>query len=166
MLDQQTLAEHLSYDRETGEFTRLRTSGGVWAGLVRVKPDADGYTVIRVAGKKYKAHRLAWLASHGEWPAGEIDHINGVKTDNRLVNLRVVTKHENAQNKHRAQSNSKSGVKGVTFHKATGKWAANIVSLQKHHHLGLFDRVEDAAAAYAKAAAIHHRYNPMAAEAA
>ena len=99
--------------------------------------------------RQYKAHRLAWFYVHGEWPDGEIDHINWVKNDNRICNLRVVTHSENMQNTRRQD-------KGVTFKR--GYWRARI-SLNKHQiFLGHFKNKEDAIAARKAAELKYHSH--------
>ena len=83
------LRELLQYDPETGVFTRLvKTSNGIKVGDVAGTADARGYILIRVDGWLHLAHRLAWLHMTCEWPKGMIDHINGVRDDNRWSNLR------------------------------------------------------------------------------
>lgn len=89
------------------------------------------------------AHRVAWALSKGEWPSGQIDHINGNRLDNRLVNLRDVVNAENAKNMA-MKSNNTSGVNGVYLHKQTGKWCAQINAFGKTIGLGLFSQIEEA----------------------
>jgi len=89
------------------------------------------------------AHRVAWALYHGEWPSGQIDHIDGNKLNNRLVNLRDVVNAENAKNMA-MKSNNTSGVNGVYLHKQTGKWCAQINAFGKTIGLGLFPKIEEA----------------------
>lgn len=89
------------------------------------------------------AHRVAWSLSHGEWPSGQIDHINGNRLDNRLVNLRDVVNAENARNSAMTSRNT-SGVNGVYLHNQTGKWCAQIDAFGKTVGLGLFTEKRDA----------------------
>lgn len=100
-------------------------------------------------GKSYKAHRLAWLYMHGELPDKSIDHINGLKTDNRIANLRLATNAQQKQNRPRNLNNS-SGYKGVA--RAETKWRARINANGRHYYLGRFDTPEDAHNAYVAAA--------------
>src|SRR3990167_3120706 len=106
MISQQRLKELLSYNPNTGEFTRLVATGihgcnkaGVVVGCLSDHP-TQGYILIRVNndGILYRAHRLAWLYVYGFWPPADIDHINGNRSDNRIVNLRSVTRSQNLQN--------------------------------------------------------------------
>lgn len=151
------LRELLHYDPETGVFTRLATKGGNLAGTPAGFP-VKGYTHIGVSGGTYLAHRLAWLHMTGEWPTHEIDHINRDGQDNRWGNLRPANRAENMQNQGVARD-SKTGVKGVTWHSAGKKWCANIRHQGKLHYLGLFDDIAGAAAAYAAAATVLHTRN-------
>jgi hypothetical protein len=93
---------------------------------------------------------------YGEWPSGEIDHINGVRTDNRVENLRVATRSENMQNTKKPVTN-KSGKKGVSWDKTTGKWRAEIRANGKKYNLGRFKTIEEAFKAHESAADKLHR---------
>jgi HNH endonuclease/AP2 domain len=84
---------------------------------------ASGYTYISIDAKLYAAHRLVWLMENHKWPDGEIDHINRVRSDNRIENLRDVTRAQNMQNKSLYRSN-KSGHRGVFWVPECGKWRA------------------------------------------
>jgi len=101
------------------------------------------------------AHMLAWLIVYGEWPNGQIDHINGDRLDNRIKNLRVVTQQQNAFNRVLYKNNS-SGVKGVSWSIAQQAWHAQIRVTGKRIHLGFFKSKNDAANAYAAASAKFH----------
>lgn len=142
----QQLREVLHYCPETGVFTwRVSTSnikGGDVAGYKR----PDGRIDIRVLDRLYKAHRLAWLHVHGEWPVGQIDHINGDPGNNALANLRDVSQSVNLQNQRRARSHNTSGFMGVS---RNGEgWMARIVVDGKMHHIGTFETPEFAHIAY------------------
>ena len=113
------------------------------------------YQQIRLLGETHYAHRLAWLYVHGEWPKNDIDHRDGDTWNNRISNLRDVTRSVNNRNVLRPRRNGSSGIVGVSWHKATGKWQANIYA-GKHIHLGRFDTKEEAAAAYQRAKLIYH----------
>lgn len=159
MLTQTRLKELLHYDPESGSFTRkarsaVRCRGKV--GDVLGSINSRGYLTISVDNKKYQAHRLAWLLTHGEFPPDQIDHINGIKTDNRIANLRPATRQENGQNSKKRKDNT-SGFKGASFDKQRGKWKAVIsVPLLGERSLGYFDTPEAAAAMYAGAARLFH----------
>lgn len=147
----------LSYDPKTGEFvwlvaTAIRTKVGAVAG----RNGTNGYREISIFSKKYKAHRVAWLISHGEWPRGYVDHINGDRLDNRLANLRIASTSENLQNLRKACRNNESGYLGVSRIKLSGKWVARIRINYARIHIGTFNDPETAYAAYlAKKREIH-----------
>jgi hypothetical protein len=130
------LRELLEYDPETGVFLwKTRTSNRVKIGSVAGTKHGKGYVSISCDGKRYMAHRLAWLYVHGQFPEEQIDHINGVRDDNRLCNLRCVSSAENQMNM-KLDKRSSSGITGVHWHKLTGKWHARG---PKKLHLGLFN---------------------------
>jgi HNH endonuclease len=144
------LRELLSYDPATGLFTRL-VSGrgrGAIAGSVAGGKSLCGYIRIGVSGRFYMAHRLAWLYTHGVWPAGDIDHINGEKADNRLSNLRDVSTSVNMQNQRSAQPRNASGFLGVTRH--GNRFEASIKINGVNLYLGSYGSPEEAHASYLK----------------
>ena len=146
-LTAEKLRELLHYDQETGIFTwKVRTFNQVKVGDATGCPDGTGYSKIRVQGRLYKAHRLAWLYMYSNWPKDQIDHINRDRADNRICNLRDVTSKQNGQNR-KNNSNSTSGHPGVCWYKQTSKWVAKIKHNQKRIHLGYFDTLEEAVAA-------------------
>lgn len=159
MITKQLLNELVHYNPETGAFTLLyrdrihfKSDGrhkhwndrfaGRLAGYVR----CNGYVFITILDKKYRAHRLAWLYMTGEFPSDQIDHINGIRSDNRWSNLRSVTNEINAKNQKRKKNNS-SGVTGVWWSKQKRKWVAEIMVNYKKIHIGLFSEIEKATAA-------------------
>ena len=149
------VARLFTYDRETGVlYWRRRNSNRVpktlEAGTQR-KSNSGGYRQVNIKGKKYKVHRIIMMLCFGHIPENaEIDHINHVRNDNRLFNLRFVTGSENSKNKSVSSKNT-SGVTGVCFSKAHRKYIAQIKVNRKTIHLGVFDTLEGAAAARAEA---------------
>lgn len=142
----------LNYDLETGVWTWQSTlSARRVAGSAAGTTNDQGYRIISVDGRDYRAHRLAWLYVTGAWPTEQIDHINGIRGDNRWCNLRAATEQQNKANT-RVSKSSRSGVKGVFWSERRRKWFAKINPDRKQVHLGYFDRIEDAAAAYAAGA--------------
>jgi hypothetical protein len=142
----------LSYDPETGWFRwRANRTRGVKAGDRAGSVVSNGYRRLSIDGVVDREHRIAWLVTHGEWPNGQIDHINGVKDDNRIANLREATAAQNRLNTG-AQCRNTSGYRGVTFHKALGKWQAQIIIKGRMRYLGLFTDPKIAAHAYDKVA--------------
>src|SRR5712664_3026918 len=124
ILTAERLRELLNYDPETGIFRWDVVRRGCGIGKEAGTSVSAGYRQISIDRRAYSEHRLARLYVHGHWPLDEIDHINGVRDDNRLSNLRQATRSENAQNQRRAQSRSKIGILGVTLHR--GKFQAQI----------------------------------------
>jgi HNH endonuclease len=144
----------LSYDAKTGLFVwRSRPDKGQFnsqfAGSVAGTTQSMGYTQICVEGKKYLAHRLAFLYMRGSFPRGNVDHANHIPNDNRFENLRSASQSQNRANTCRPRNNV-SGKKGVYLFRR--KWHATIAKDYKQYYLGSFSSIESAAAAYAEKA--------------
>jgi hypothetical protein len=149
MLTSEELKRHLHYNPDTGHFTRLIKLRGPKAASGYVH--TSGYVRICVLGRKYAAHRLAWLYMHGEWPDRLIDHVNGVKSDNRITNLRQSDFTLNAENQKRASVTSLSGLLGVCVardRKRSKPYQARICVRGVSHYLGCFSTPEEAHEAY------------------
>lgn len=145
-LTAKALKLRLSYDPETGQFVRLSTLNARHrVGVAPGTAHSAGYRVIGLDGKNYKAHRLAWLYVYGEWPAGELDHINGIKTDNRISNLRIATRSENTSNRFRARADNRLGILGVS--RVGNRYIARF----RDRYLGIFRSPEEAQQAYINA---------------
>ena len=159
MLTQERLKELLDYDPETGVFTWKSIVFGshMKVGSVAGSMYSNGYLRIKINGKDYRAHRLAWLYMYGCWPTNQIDHINRVRDDNRIANLREATNKENQWNRGK-QKSSTSGFTGVSWHKKSGKWQSRIAVNKKVIQLGVFNTPEEAHAAYVRAKAEHHKF--------
>ena len=158
MSDAELLRRCLRYDPATGEFLRLT---GPRAGKPAGGLDLHGYRQVAFMRKLHKAHRLAWLYVHGEWPDRHIDHINGDKLDNRIANLRLATPAENGQNRNRMNRNNTSGLPGATLHKQSGRWMAQITHQRRHIYLGCFGTAEEAHRAYLDAKRALHPFSPQ-----
>lgn len=156
-LTQDTLKSLLDYNAETGWFRWRVNYGNRLPGALAGYLHPRGYTRIRVFKRTFDAHRLAWFYVYGVWPKDEIDHINRVKNDNRIVNLRCVSRSANIQNSSLRRDNT-SGVKGVCWHTHSGKWAARITVNHKRMQLGVFDKLEDAVKARKDAEIKYHPY--------
>lgn len=102
-----------------------------------------GYRLVQYEGRRYRAHRLAWTIYHGKIPADEMDHINGVKDDNRIENLRVVSTQDNQRNSKIHKHNT-SGHMGVFYSKRDEVWRARIKVNKKYIYLGSFKNKDDA----------------------
>ena len=160
--------ECLDYSPETGIFVWKHRPASHFAGvkgmnIVNAKRAGKspqnlskaGYLRIGISGKVYWGHRLAWLITHGSWPEGVIDHINGNRSDNRIANLRDASVSQNQFNRRKGTTNT-SGFKGIHLFKQTGKYMAYVDKNGKRFNLGSFSRVEDAAAAVKAARESHH----------
>jgi len=141
-LTQERLQELLKYDSLTGVFTRLVTQGGKLPGTHAGWVHRKGHREIKIDGKCYKAHRLAWLYMHGEWPVDQIDHINWAKDDNRIVNLRESDHAMNQQNIKGAHRNNKLGLLGVCKPKGMRRYRAAIGVHGRVLYLGYHDTPE------------------------
>lgn len=152
------LRKILDYDPETGVFVSKIRRARVAAGDVVGTRREDGYIKIGIGGRQYYAHRLAWLHIYGEYP-GVVDHIDRNPSNNRLSNLRLVNLSQNQQNKTTRIDNT-SGYKGVTLHKKSGLWKAEIQVDRKRVTLGYYKTPDQAAVAYQTAAMIFHSHRP------
>lgn len=159
ILSQSSLRQLLSYDRDTGLLVWLISRGKAKLGSVAGAHDAHGYVVIRLYGVLYKAHRLIWLYETGSFPVEDIDHINGVRDDNRWANLRQATRSDNQQNM-KMYANNTSGYPGVVWDASRGKWAARIRVNGAQLNLGRFLDASEAFAAYKLAKSKYHPFNP------
>lgn len=155
MLTHERLKELLIYNPDTGLFIWQDKRGGRWAGRnAGTLHKYKGYRYIDIDGTKYMAHRLAWFFSYKVWPNDQIDHINGIRSDNKLVNLRDISQIENSQNQTRSHKNTKVGFLGVC---ARGeKYEARITVNRKQIQLGTFLTVERARDVYLEAKNKYH----------
>lgn len=160
-LTAEVVRQLLAYNPETGVFTwRFQKDkslqwNGKYAGRPAGSPGYKGYIRIRIQKKGYLAHRLAWLWMTGSWPAEEIDHRGLNTADNRFSELREASHAGNNQNKPISRKN-RIGIKGVGFDRQTGKFRVKIGFQNKTVHIGRFDKIDDAAAAYRRAAERFH----------
>lgn len=141
-LTQGMLKELLDYDEESGIFTWKFSRRGVKKGTV-AGTLKDGYININIFGRFYRAHRLVWLYFYGKFPVSYIDHIDGIRSNNRLNNLREATTSENNYNQRMSRANT-SGVKGVSWYKRDNNWEARIGVKGKYLFLGRFSTIEEA----------------------
>lgn len=152
-LTQSQIKGILHYATDTGTFTWLKTSGHVVAGVVAGSTNSQGYRGIQLNGRRFQAHRLAWLYMTGEWPLAEIDHADGKRDNNAWDNLREANRSQNTANTA-AHKDNVLGLKGIR--RAGNKCEASISANGKRHYLGLFDTPEEAHEAYKSAALLLH----------
>lgn len=149
------LKSQLNYDPVTGIFTwnvtRHRINKDDVAGHINKK----GYIIIRLDGEHHKAHRLAWFYVYGVWP-NELDHKDGVKNNNALVNLRDGSHSDNMQNQIKPKTSTKTGFLGVSFDKRLSKYKAQIRTNGVNTYLGIFETPEEAHAVYVEAKRKQH----------
>jgi len=123
----------------------------VWAGREAFTAiDGKGYRHGSFDRRYVRLHRVLWALAYGEWPAREVDHIDGNRLNNCLGNLRLATASENHRNQKK-RADSTSGVTGVSWHKRSGRWRAYVTAGGRMRHLGYFDSLEEAATARAEA---------------
>lgn len=154
MITVERLKELLDYSPDTGVFTWKTSRGGWPAGREAGCLQWDGYVRIGIDGSQYRAHQLAWLWMHGEWP-NRLDHKNRDRSDNRIDNLRKATQSNNLANTTLRHNNT-SGFKGVSRVRATGKWIATIKVMGKSRYLGTYDAPQKAHEAYMAALSSAH----------
>ncbi len=147
-MNQDKLKELLSYEPTTGIFTWLISKGSIKAGDIAGSHGKYKHLYVKIDGKTYYLHRLAWLYLYGEMPKYMIDHINGISDDNRIDNLRDVTNTVNQQNQKKAHINSKSGLIGACWNKQNKAWKAQITHQGKVIYLGLYKTAQLAHEAY------------------
>jgi hypothetical protein len=158
MITQERLKELLHYDPEEGLFYNKTYRGNkAVKNAVAGCYHSLGYIVIKIAGKEYKAHRLAFLYMNGVIPV-EVDHINHIRSDNRWLNLRESNRKDSPKNTSIYKSNT-SGITGIRFIDANKKWRARINVNGAEVHLGTFHNKEDAINAR-KEAEIKYNFHP------
>ena len=173
-LTQKFLKEALDYNPDTGIFTwkirplsHFKNAHGMNTFNSKQANKATGaknygYLVIRINNVLYRAHRLAWLYVYGYMPVNQIDHINNIRDDNRIINLREATNGENCQNLKTVCKNNKSaGLLGAYRDKGCKKFKARITINGNIKPLGKFDTAQEAHEAYIEAKRELHGYNTL-----
>ena len=147
----QDVRKMFNYDQNLGVMSRkIKTGRNTHAGQQVGSDDMHGYKTVRIGTTSFKLHRLCWFYAHGHWPVGDIDHLNGDRSDSRLSNLRDVPRGVNLQNQRVATSQNKStGVLGV--YPSNKRFTAALSVDGKKKSLGTFDTVDLAHAAYLNA---------------
>lgn len=136
MITQDNLKEYFEY-KDGNLFWKKQPSPQIKVGDVVGTINKRGYVQVKFLCKRFYAHRLIYFMFNGYFPQ-EVDHIDGNKTNNKIENLRAVTKSQNQHNA-RINVNNTSGVKGISWDKRCGKWKAQIAVNKKNYHLGRFD---------------------------
>lgn len=161
-ITQEILKEYLFYDPITGYFTWIKQSArnifpGFRAGTLQQTVWGKTYIKIKLLHVQYFSHRLAFIYMTGLDTDLQVDHINGDGTDNRWVNLRLVTHQDNGKNQKK-HSNNTSGISGINFDRYWNKWLVRISINQKVKNLGYYDNLFDAACVR-KSAELKHSYH-------
>ena len=144
-LTKDILNKYFEYDKETGNLIRKvaisQSKIGDVAGYIK---KSDGYVYIKFFGKTFLAHRLVWILHFGTNPSCDIDHINCIRNDNRIENLRIASRSKNLHNSS-ARARNTTGHKGITYvKKGKKKWQANVTIDYKYHYIGVFNSIEEA----------------------
>lgn len=122
-----------------------------YSGREAGSPNGHGYLRINIGAARFLSHRVIWAMMFGHWPADEIDHINGSRSDNKISNLREADRSQNGHNKGAPKSNV-SGRKGVSWHKHGRKWQVKLGVNGQQYYLGLFSDFDQAVEVRAEAA--------------
>ena len=144
---EEAIRENLSYDPKSGKVTWKRTTSNRAVAGTEVGLHSAGYRRVRICKQHLFAHRIAWFLFYGEWPRGNIDHINGMRDDNRIENLRVVTQRENTCNQRIHREGRLPGCR-----KSRNRWRSQIrLPGGIRIHLGMFETEAEAYAEYMRA---------------
>lgn len=167
----ETLRQLLVYDPDTGFLYWLERPKEMFAsdrlcnawnaklaGKRAFTAERSGYGTGSILGCLYCAHRVAWALYYGSWPQFEIDHINGIRSDNRIVNLRCVHHADNLKNQ-KLRSTNTSGVTGVYFCNTYKKWVSKIKVNYKNISLGYYSSFQEAVKAR-KLAELIYNFHP------
>lgn len=164
IVTQDILKQCLYYNESAGTFHRIKTCRGnpiPPKARPAGKLDYKGYVIIRLCGVHVRAHHLAWLWKYGKFPEMQIDHINRVRSDNRIENLREASPMENSQNRMSPRAGSSSRFIGVGYKPLAKKWQSRIMHAGKATYLGMYETEEQAASAYLEAKRRLHTSAPI-----
>lgn len=164
MLTYEEVSELLEYRPEIGGsclvWKKDVGNGKIKAGSAAGYTQKNGYVYVKIKRKLYRSHRLVWLLVTKNWPKDQLDHIDGVKTNNVIGNLRECNSHTNQQNRVK-KYNSVTGYIGVAYDKERNKYLATIGYNGKRYNLGRFSTPEEAHVAYLEAKSKFHTFNPV-----
>ena len=156
MITQEKLKMYLEYYPQTGDFAWRQNRQKHLIGVEAGSATDQGYIRICIEQQSYKAHRLAWLYVYGYMPEGPVDHINNVRIDNRICNLRIATQKDNIRNSIVRKAKKSGLLKGVSYYKQRpNQFVAQIRIEGKQHKLGVFDSEQAAHEAYCEKAKQH-----------
>ena len=150
------LRDLLTYDPLTGVLVWRVSRSKAFAGAQAGARTSHGYMAIGIDGEKFRAHRVAWAMSHGDWPLHTIDHIDGDRLNNKLENLRCVSQAVNMQNRRKPTKSNTSGFLGVYWSERLGGWVASVSVGDKRKRAGPYRTPERASEAYVQRKRQHH----------
>ena len=156
LLTADSLRAMLDYSPSTGLFTWKKNRGSALAGSNAGNINSNGYLTVGLIGGKFRLHRLVWLHYYGHWPVGTVDHLNGLRTDNRLCNLRDVPQCINMQNRRSPSKSNVCGVLGVYWSDRRNGFMASIKLQGKQKRRGPYKTKERAYSAYIDMKRVHH----------
>ena len=143
MINKERINELLIYSPDTGLFTwKINRRGKATAGSIAGSKNGCGYIIIKIDGRSYQAHRIAWLVMYGSFPNDMIDHIDGNRENNKINNLRQATAEQNMWNSV-AGKNNKTGVKGVSWDNKNKKFRACISVKGKDKQIGRYSSLKE-----------------------
>lgn len=147
------LKDQVSYDPKTGILTRQRkpNKSKAMLGPIKGTKKDEGHLKVAIDGVEKYLHQIAWYLHYGTWPTEIIDHIDGDPTNNKINNLRLVTKHENVLNQRRAHKTNRSGLLGAHWIEEKKKFHSSIWFKNKKYNLGYYDTAQAAHEAYVQA---------------
>lgn len=155
------LRSKYEYNADGGYFIFKTSSPGCKKGRKVGHLNQRGYISISINKVRFQAHRLIWLYVNGAFPLKSLDHINGIRHDNRIENLRECSQSENLQNQRKHTARKSSGLIGAVKKKGTSLWSSQITLMKVKRHLGYFKTEEDAHAAYVKAKRELHPFGQL-----
>lgn len=151
------LRQFIAYEPSSGSFRWVKRFDTRTPGIATGIISSNGYILFSIKGRCYSAHRLAVAFQTDAWPAGDVDHIDGDRKNNKWDNLRSIDRQGNIQNQRTAPKHNRySGLLGAHYVKETGKFRARIKCNGVKINLGTFETPEEAHAAYVRAKRLIH----------